>query len=206
MPEKMTCRFDKPLYDEQVLLSELSAGNEGAFDKMYDHYLHSIYRFVLKFVKSQHIAEDLTQEIFIRIWENRGQLGKVKSFRAYLFVTARNHAINFLKKASSNNIVLTEIINNYVSHQGANEMISREYEQWLHNVLESMSPQMRAVFKLCREQDKSYDEVADLLQITRNTVKKHMVRSMRLIKGRLDPDWGIPISLFLLIALHFHYH
>jgi len=205
MPEKMTFRFDTPLYEEQVLLSELSTGQEGAFDKMYDHYVHSIYSFVIKFVKSPELAEDLTQEIFIRIWENRSQLGKVKSFRAYLFVTARNHVLNFLKKPFNSNVVLTEIINSYVSPQGANEMISREYEQWLHNVLESMSPQMRAVFKLCREQNKSYDEVADLLQITKNTVKKHMVRSMRVIKGRLDLDLGISICLFLFIILHSHH-
>ena len=204
MPEKRSLHFNEPLYDEQILLSELSSGKEDAFDKVYNHYLHSIYSFVIKFVKSPELTKDLTQEIFIRIWENRSRLSKVKSFRAYLFVTARNHVLNFLREASSSNVILTEIINSYASPQGANEMISKEYEQWLHNVLESMSPQMRAVFKLCREQNKNYDEVADLLQITKNTVKKHMVRSMRVIKGRLDLDWGISISLFLFIALHSH--
>jgi len=201
----MSFPFNTPLCDEQVLLYELSTGREDAFDKMYDHYVHSTYSFVIKFVKSPELAEDLTQEIFIKIWENRSQLGKVKSFRAYLFATARNHALNFLRKASKSNVVLTEIINSYSSPQGANEMISREYEQWLHNVLESMSPQMRAVFKLCREQNKSYGEVADLLQITKNTVKKHMVRSMHAIKDRLDLDLGISICLFLFITLH-SYH
>jgi RNA polymerase sigma-70 factor (ECF subfamily) len=201
----MSFPFNTPLSDEQVLLYELSTGREDAFDKMYDHYVHSTYSFVIKFVKSPELAEDLTQEIFIKIWENRSQLSKVKSFRAYLFVTARNHVLNFLRKASNSNVVLTEIITSYASPQGANEMISREYEQWLHNVLESMSPQMRAVFKLCREQNKSYGEVADLLQISKNTVKKHMVRSMHAIKDRLDLDLGISICLFLFITLH-SYH
>jgi RNA polymerase sigma-70 factor (family 1) len=205
MPEKRSLHFNEPLYDEQILLSELSSGKEDAFDKVYNHYLHSIYSFVIKFVKSPELTKDLTQEIFIRIWENRSRLSKVKSFRAYLFVTARNHVLNFLREASSSNVILTEIINSYASPQGANEMISKEYEQWLHNVLESMSPQMRAAFKLCREQNKSYDEVADLLQITKNTVKKHMVRSMRVIKGRLDLDWGISLSLLLFITLNSHH-
>jgi len=201
----MSFRFNAPLCDEELLLSELSTGKEEAFDKLYDHYVHSINSFVIKFVKSPELAEDLTQEIFISIWENRSQLGKVKSFRAYLFVTARNHTLNFLRKASHNNVLLSEMINSYTPPQGENEMISREYEQWLHNVLESMSPQMRAVFNLCRKQNKSYDEVAGLLQITKETVKKHMVRSMRIIKGRLDPDLGISLSLFLFITLHSHH-
>ena len=143
----MSFPLNTPLCDEQALLYELSSGKEDAFDKMYDHYMHSTYSFVIILVKSPELAEDLTQEIFIKIWENRSQLGKVKSFRAYLFATAHNRPLNFLRKASKSNVVLTEIITSYASPQGANEMISREYEQWLHNVLESMSPQMHAVFQ-----------------------------------------------------------
>jgi RNA polymerase sigma-70 factor (ECF subfamily) len=110
--------------------------------------------------------------------------------------------LNFLKSAPRNDLVLKEIVGSYIVPQAENEIISKEYKQWLQKVLDSMSPQMRSVFKLCREQNKSYDEVADLLQISRNTVKKHMVRSMRVIKGRLDQDLGMSLCLFLLIALY----
>ena len=197
--------INEPLYDEHLLLSELSAGKEDAFDKLYNHYVHSLNDFVIKYVKSPQLAEDLTQEIFIKIWENRNQMAKVKSFRAYLFVMARNHILNFLRSASRSDVVLTKIIGSYVAPQADDEMISREYKQWLEKVLASMSPQMRSVFKLCREQNKSYDEVADLFQISRNTVKKHMVRALRVIKGRLDKDMGISLSLFFFITLHSHH-
>lgn len=183
-------------------MSELSVGKEDAFEKLYNHYVHELKGFVIKFVKSSTLAEDLTQEVFIKIWENRDQLAKVKSFRAYLTVIARNHVLNFLKSAPRNDLVLKEIVGSYIVPQAENEIISKEYKQWLQKVLDSMSPQMRSVFKLCREQNKSYDEVADLLQISRNTVKKHMVRSMRVIKGRLDQDLGMSLCLFLLIALY----
>jgi|SRR6185437_7234414 len=189
-------------FDEEIILSELSVGKEDAFEKLYNHYVHELKGFVIKFVKSSTLAEDLTQEVFIKIWENRDQLAKVKSFRAYLTVIARNHVLNFLKSAPRNDLVLKEIVGSYIVPQAENEIISKEYKQWLQKVLDSMSPQMRSVFKLCREQNKSYDEVADLLQISRNTVKKHMVRSMRVIKGRLDQDLGMSLCLFLLIALY----
>ena len=189
-------------FDEEIILSELSVGKEDAFEKLYNHYVHELKGFVIKFVKSSTLAEDLTQEVFIKIWENRDQLAKVKSFRAYLTVIARNHVLNFLKSAPRNDLVLKEIVGSYIVPQAENEIISKEYKQWLQKVLDSMSPQMRSVFKLCREQNKSYDEVADLLQISRNTVKKHMVRSMRVIKGRLDQDLGMTLCLFLLIALY----
>jgi hypothetical protein len=84
-------------------------------------------------------------------------------------------------------------------------MISREYEQWLHNVLESMSPQMRAVFKLCQEQNKSYGEVADLLQIS----KSHSKETYGSINARNKRSAGSGLGDFymplLFITLH-NYH
>lgn len=193
---------DDLLYDEGIILTELSTGKEDAFEKLYNHYVHALKGFVIKFVKSSELAEDLTQEVFIKIWENRGQLAKVRSFRAYLTVIARNHVLNFLKSAPRNDLALKEIVGSYTVPQAENEIISKEYKQWLQQVLDSMSPQMRSVFELCREQNKSYNEVADLLQISRNTVKKHMVRSMKVIKGRLDQDLDMSFCFFLLVALY----
>ena len=190
------------LYDEEIILSELSTGKEDAFEKLYNHYVHALKAFVIKFVKSSDLAEDLTQEVFIKIWENRDQLAKVRSFRAYLTVIARNHVLNFLKSAPRNDLALKEIVGSYIAPQVENEMISKEYKEWLQKILDSMSPQMRSVFKLCREQNKSYGEVADILQISRNTVKKHMVRSMRVIKGQLHQDLDMSLCFFLLIALY----
>ncbi|HEV2478938.1 MAG TPA: RNA polymerase sigma-70 factor [Puia sp.] len=192
---------DDLLYDEEILLTELSTGKEDAFEKLYNHYVLSLKGFVIKFVKSSELAEDLTQEVFIKIWENRDQLAKVRSFRAYLTVIARNHVLNFLKSAPRNDLALKEIVGSYTVPQAENEIISKEYKQWLQQVLDSMSPQMRSVFELCREQNKSYGEVADLLQISRNTVKKHMVRSMKVIKGRLDKDLDMSFCFFVLVSL-----
>lgn len=193
---------DDLLYDEEIILTEVSTGSEDAFERLYNHYVHALKEFVIKFVKSSELAEDLTQEIFIKIWENRDQLVKVRSFRAYLTVIARNHVLNFLKSAPRNELVLKEIVGSYTVPQAENEIISKEYRQWLQKVLDSMSPQMRSVFILCREQNKSYDEVADILQISRNTVKKHMVRSMKVIKSRLGQDLDMSLCLFLLITLY----
>src|SRR5579872_1503917 len=122
-------------YDEVMLVSELSAGNEEAFEKLYDHYVHGLKGFVIKFVKSSELAEDLTQEVFIKVWENRDQLAKVRSFQAYLTVVARNHVLNFLKSAPRNDLVVKEIVGSYSIPQAENEIISKEYRQWLQKVL-----------------------------------------------------------------------
>ena len=65
----MPFMFNVQLYDEDIILSELSAGNQDAFEKLYNHYVRPLNGFVIKFVKSSELAEDLTQEIFIKIWK-----------------------------------------------------------------------------------------------------------------------------------------
>ena len=78
-------------------------------------------------------------------------------------------------------------------------VLTREYQEFLRRVIESLPPRSREVFLLCREQQFSYDEVAAQLGISRNSVKNHMVHSMKILKASVEKDLGISLSLFLLI-------
>lgn len=188
-------------YDERTLLNQLAGGDENAFASIYNEYHASITEFVQKYVKSPELAEDLSQEVFIRIWEGRSKLLAVQSFRAYLFIAARNHTLNALKSASRKDVVVGEIVRNYQAQRSTTEedVLNREYLQFLHKIINRLPPRAREVFRLCREQGKSYDEVAALLGISRNSVKNHMVFSMKQLKAAVEKDLDIPLSLFLLI-------
>jgi len=177
------------LLDTEVkLLKKMSEDDENSFEIIYNRHHILIYRYVLNFVKSPEIAEDLTQEVFIRIWELRKDLVNIKSLRAYLIAIGRNHAINFLKKASNENNKKAEILLFYQNSNNSSDykLLSSEYKEFIQNVLNSLPVQTRQVFKLCREQDKSYDEISNLLNISSNTVKKHIVRTHKLFKKKLD--------------------
>lgn len=176
--------METKLPNESLFITQLSKGDGLAFEKIYDHYYDRIHLFVLKFVKSSQLAEDLTQEIFIKIWEDRSQLNEKESFRAWLFVIARNHTLNFLKKASRELVGVGEIVRNY-QYQGnpvEEQLLEKEYLKKVQEVLDSLPERTREVFRLCREEDKSYDEVTEILGISRNAVKKHMVRSNKVFK------------------------
>jgi RNA polymerase sigma-70 factor (family 1) len=194
-----------PLHNEKTLLKQMAEGDEISFGHIYKAYHNFLYRFILKFVKSPDLAEDLTQEIFIRIWELRKEMKKVDSFQAYLFITARNHTLNFLKKVSKENIAKAEIMRHYkpVQRMADDELLSAEYRQFIQNVLDSLPAQTREVFRLSREQYKSYDEVAALLGISRHAVKKHMVRSHKKFKDLLGDETDISLSLALLLFSKF---
>ncbi len=188
---------------EPELLTKCAQGNEKAFVELYHLYAPLVFRFIYSFVKSSELADDLRQEVFIKVWEQRQLLGEIQSFKAYLFTVSRNHTLNALKKASKEQAAMGFILNNYQEQSDPeDERSAKEYLAYLDQVISKISPQSRNVFMLCRQQNKSYDEVADLLGISRNAVKKHMVKSMKILSEAVKKDLGLPLSVALVIFLN----
>lgn len=191
------------LHNEKLLLQEVADGNQNAFEYIYKKYNDFVYGFVIKYVKSPELTEDITQEIFIRLWDSRNLLTDIDSIRDYLFIIGRNYTINLLKKAASENAAKGEMVRHYqpVQEDADKKLLSVEYDQFIQNVLDSLPAQTRNIFRLVREQHKSYDEVAAELGISRNAVKKHMVRSNRTFKDILGNRYDTLLSLMVLLFL-----
>ncbi|RXF69342.1 RNA polymerase sigma factor [Arcticibacter tournemirensis] len=182
---------------EQDLLYRLSKGDEAAFVSIFDLYSARIYNFIIKYVQSPPLAEDLTQEVFMKLWESRAQVTKIESFKAYLFVIARNHTLNSLKKAFKSEAAVGEVVKNYVTQRSNTEedILHKEYLQFLKRVLDSLPERSRRIFILCREEGKSYEEVAAAMGISKNAVKNHMVFSMKLLRSSVQKDLGISMGV-----------
>lgn len=192
---------DLSILPEKDILNKVAGGDEKAYGKLYGIYYPLISKVVLKFVKSPDLTNDLTQEIFIKIWDIRKELVNIDSFKSYLIVTASNHVLNFLKRASREAAAKGEILKHYKEYEESIEdrLITQEYWQFIDNVLNSLPPQTREVFRICREENKSYDEVASILGITRNTVKKHIVRANKEFRDALEKNSDIHLKLLILL-------
>ncbi|QEC80539.1 RNA polymerase sigma factor [Mucilaginibacter ginsenosidivorax] len=178
------------------------AGDELAFARLFGKYKGLIYHFVMKYVHSPLLAEDLTQEIFIKLWENKSNLSGVTSFKSYLFTTAKNHTLNCMKAAFRSEAALGLVVNSFNAARNSteDELIHQEYLAFLRRVLESLPPRTREIFYMCREQEKTYDEVAQELGISRNAVKNHMVASMKALSFSLKKELGISLTVFFAIV------
>lgn len=194
------------VHNEKDLLQQLIAGDERGFAGLYDLYSPSIQKFILRYVNSSPLSEDLTQEVFIKIWENRAILADVKSFKAYLFVTARNHTLNSMKVIFRSEVAIGEVVDSFVHLRNETEeqLIHKEYLVFLRKILDSLPERTREIFRLCRDQEKSYDEVAKSLNISRNAVKNHMVQSMKVLRSAVKSEYGISLSLFLSFIFGLH--
>lgn len=187
--------------DELTLLQEIATGNTDAFRIIYEHYGPPVCSFIKKYLRSQELSDDICQNVFIKIWEQRGQLSEVNEFAAWAFTIAKRQCIDLLKKASREQTAMSMILSAYEGgvNQSENMLHTREYLQFIEAVLNRMPPRTVEVFRLCRQQCKSYDEAAEELGITRDAIKKHMVRSMRILKESAEKELGISFTLLLIL-------
>lgn len=194
-----------PLISEAELVARLKQGDEQAFASLYHQYKFQIAPNLLRLVKSASIAEDLLHDLFLKIWENREQLDPEQSLRAYLFRIAHNMVIDFFRKAARNKTYQEHLmLNANLSYSHIEEMMDDHQRQaFLSKALETLSPQSRLVFKLCKLEGKSYEEISQLLQISTNTVSNHLVKANKHLKSHLDNPANLPylIALILIPAL-----
>lgn len=191
--------------NDHLLLSRIREGDEGAFSLFYEQHWNVIHRFVMKYLKCQDLSNDVTQDIFIRIWEGRADLPEISSLKSYLFIVARNAAFNVLKKASVQENLKEKIVLAAVASRNTTEddLLSIEYLAHLKRVVETLPAQTQKIFSLCREEEKSYQEVSQMLGISKDAVKKHMVRSMKLLRLSIQNGLHMFLSLFAALTINF---
>jgi RNA polymerase sigma-70 factor (ECF subfamily) len=176
------------LYLEKELLQQIAAGDEKAFCRVFSEHWQNIYGVAFMLTKSAVLAEDMVQEIFLKIWIKRAHLPEVENFRNFLFVVARNHIFSELRK-QSNEVSFTEQLIDYFTetrkdpekalvHKQASEMISKAIEQ--------LSPQQRVVYELSRDKGLTRDQIARQMGISPNTVRNHMAGALEQIRQYLQ--------------------
>ncbi len=171
-------------HTEARLLNELKKGSEAAFTQLYDRYHRGIYAYLLGFVKLPPLAEDLVHEVFMKIWEARERMEITTSFSAYLYRISHNKAIDALKKIAKDAMLRQEVLewmDPCITEPG-NDRLNR-YEALYHDAVAALTPQRQKIFILCKEKGKTYEEAALELGISRNTVKEHMVQSLRFLRA-----------------------
>ena len=187
------------VHTDEELIKFIIDDDYQAFTIIYNRYAAAVKQFLIKVLKSDELTEDITQEVFIQLWANRLKLSQVKSFKAYLFIAARNRALDSLKTALRSEAAMGEIVQSFVALRNTIDegLLDKEYRLFLDNLLATLPGRTRQIFALCREHGKSYDEVAQMLGISRNAVKNHMVLSMKVLGSSAKKELGISLTLLL---------
>lgn len=174
------------LSDKQ-LFKEVSEGDERAFQHLFTRYYPRMISFAGMMVKSPYAAEEIVQEVFIRLWEQREVLAEVKSPENFVFIVIRNHTFNYLR-AAANEQNRREQLWEALQQRAADETITlemQEADQFFEKILAKLSPQQQKIFRMSREEGFSHQQIADELHLSKDTVKKHIANSLKVFKSYL---------------------
>jgi RNA polymerase sigma-70 factor (ECF subfamily) len=171
---------------EEEWILALKEGNLKAFNELFDRYGKRLYHFSLGYLKSVADAEEIVQEVFMKIWVNRLELSALKSLESYLFTIARNAILNTIRKSKSEQTYL-----NYVKiNPGKNVLLDEELnfnelEKAYHEAIEQLSPRKKEIFLLSRKQSLSNAEIAEKMTISVKTVENQMTLAISEIRKNL---------------------
>lgn len=174
--------------DELLLLmmAKDSEKAEKAFEELYIRYKNKIYVFCNFFLKSSELSRDITQDIFIMIWENRKTINSHQSFSSFLYTIARNKALNELNSVSFREKIDLETANRQellVEENMETSQILQEFHILLDKAIDSLSEQRRQIFLMSRKNGLTYKEIGKRMGISPHTVQAHISNSMNSIRN-----------------------
>ena len=182
------------------LLIDLKNGDEKAFETLFWKYNEHVYHFIYSLLYEKSMAEDLTQNVFLKIWEKHETIDVEQNFDAYLFTIARN----LVYKETENRLLsekLTESLQRQLSDADSltEERIDAEsLREYINSLIEELPPSRREIFRLNRHEHLSYKEIAERLSISEKTVETQLSRALRFLRDRLSSDGFLClITLFL---------
>ncbi len=171
------------------LLLLLKKGDMVAFDAIFNRYCNRLHGFVIRYVKREQDAEDIVQEVFIKIWESRMKIDVYSSFDSFLYTIAYNTTISILRKRVTEKNAheyLKSIQQIKTTNNVIDELHYKQLKGELNSLTNKLTPRQREIFILSREEGLSYKEIAKKLNISSNTVKNHLVTALKFIKSQMN--------------------
>jgi RNA polymerase sigma-70 factor (family 1) len=178
---------DQQLYEEARLIALLADDSEYAFQLLFDRYRNRIYQTAIRYLKSPMLAQEVVQDVFLKLWFERKNIRQDLPLEAWLFTIARNNLLNRLKKLASEWKALKSLKYKNDQHPSPNtsedKLQESQYNQLLQEALHTLPEQQHRVFLLSRNEHLTYAQIGELLDISPLTVKTHMSRALEAIRS-----------------------
>lgn len=171
----------KPLIDA---IAENS--DQEAFSQLFHHYFPGLLSFANSITKNIQSSEEVVQDVFLKIWENRKTLKSIHSLSNYLYTATRHTALNYIK--SKKNTSFEEIGDDFLYSVNTPEsmLIHNENITELVNIINTLPPKCRFIFRLVKDEGLTYEQVAQLLQISPRTVNAQMTIALTRLVGSFE--------------------
>ncbi|MGV3528096.1 MAG: RNA polymerase sigma factor [Flavisolibacter sp.] len=186
------------LENERELFKLVARGDEDAFATIFHHYTRIIYPFVMGKAKSEAAAQEIVQDVFLKLWINRERLAGIEAPASYLMRIATNRTLDHLRHKAIEYKMLQSAGSTEAHFPVENELSFREARKILDEAIAQMPFQRRTVY-LLQQDGYSYEEIAHYLDISAHTVRNHLALASKFLKKYLR-DMGLSAYIILLIG------
>lgn len=179
--------FNVSLPNEKFLLQQMAQSDEYAFRQIFETYRRPVYSYIVYLIKSEVLADEISQDIFLSLWLNRSNITNIKNFHAWLYSITRNRIVDALRVQAKEMLLRSAVPDMEAACEMDDRLVETEYANLLHNAINRLSPKQQQVYELSRINGLKINEIASELNISTNTVKTHLMQALRTIKEHLQP-------------------
>lgn len=177
-------------WDDQQILDEINKGNTKGLEALFNQYYTFLVRTAFYITTNRELAEDITQEAFIKVWDNRGKLNRVENLKAYISTMVRNSALDHLAKSDSGNRKLEEYLYFEERITGIADQDPSHIKAELSKAMSKLPPKCRLIFSMNRLEGLTNDEIAEYLDISKRTVETQISNALKIMRSELKHLWN----------------
>ncbi|MEX2512435.1 MAG: sigma-70 family RNA polymerase sigma factor [Cyclobacteriaceae bacterium] len=171
---------------DKQLLDDFRMGDRKAFEKIYQYYRIPVIRFSISIVKDKQEAENIYHEVFMKILNRRKNIKPELNFNSYVFTAVKNEIFDYLKALNKNNKLKEQFWERLQQQEDDCEEVKEKHLSKMELIIQNLSPKRRQILEMNYFEKKSYIEIADILMISKNTVKNQLVKAKYILRRELE--------------------
>jgi len=170
----------------QITIAELQLrifhNEQTAYKELFELFYNKLFRLAFIITKSRELSEEIVSDVFIGIWRRREHVLEINNLRLYLYISVKNTSLNYLAQLTKKGVVCLEELDFEPLQPFSNPediLVTKEMNQRLYDAIQNLPPRCRIIFKLVKEDGLSYNEAAELLNLSRSTIDNQLVLAMK---------------------------
>jgi RNA polymerase sigma-70 factor (ECF subfamily) len=182
------------------IITALANDNEAPMEELFNYYYPRLLNFSRKFLKIEEGIDDIIQEVFIKIWQNRKNIKNTATFNSFIFTITRNLLLNELRSRLNNEKTRDEIRNLSIAQEYSSleEIEYNDVKEKVEQLIDTLPERQKEIFVLSRTEGLSHKEIAEKLGINTKTVEYHITLAVKYLKDNLKNMGIISLLYFCL--------
>lgn len=186
--------------EERNVIIALKDGQESAFKKVFDQHFARLYTFSFRLLKNKQQAEEVVNDAFLNVWMNRYKLNENLPVLPYLYTITRRLSLNSIRNIANSQKAIDQLWLQMkrLSNETEEAILLSDLKEFTEKAVVNLPAQQQLVFRMSRYDGLSYDEIAERLNLSRNTVKNHLISALKSLRVHFDES---ETSYFILLSL-----